>query len=330
MENDFKTILNNAIKAGESTNNIVNSKKIIEHIQRLIRENEDIIAQANQIDIKNNNGPAISFDKISKVFKEVMENEPLVELKEAISISDNIAYSKVYSPKGLVSIVYDGNPYALIYCSLMSILTHNITIFTQDNYSCGLNNLLLQFVQTALSQFGYNKNIIQINYNNAAAIFDNFTTIDFTIIIGNRDFQNKHLKLCHNNVMCSGYDNYDVYIDDELHIDFIKKMLGESHNSTIYLKNNLNFKIDSGIYVNDVDEAAFQIKHNGSKYCTVIFTGDNKAATEFIKGLSFSNVFVNADCFKMSLFDINQRDLLKVKTIILPSAIEPKANEKNE
>jgi len=131
--------------------------------------------------------------------------------------------------------------------------------------------------------------------------------------------QNKYNKLCANALLISGYNNYDIYIEDLEHVETIKKIISQKLNINLYINSGLKVKADNAIFVEDIDEAITQINFNSSGYSSSIFTKNNENASKFIKNINSKNVLVNASPTLVQQLDIKQEDLLKEKNIILPN-----------
>lgn len=87
----------------------------------------------------------------------------------------------------------------------------------------------------------------------------------------------------------------------------------------IYINSNLKIKEENAIFVEDIDEAITYINYNSSKYCSSIFTEDNENASKFIGNINSKYVMVNTSPTVEQSLDINQENLLKEKTVIIPN-----------
>ena len=97
---------------------------------------------------------------------------------------------------GNVAVISDGNPYVIIEMALRNIIAGNTTIFANDKFMLGTNQLLIQIIQSVLEQFNISKYLVQIYItNNFDEVLSNFANIDLVICIGNRNLQNMILKL---------------------------------------------------------------------------------------------------------------------------------------
>jgi len=203
---------------------------------------------------------------------------------------------------------------------LLGILTHNTMVFDYNGYMGGTNGLLINMVQTILEKENLKKEMFQHSVTlRSNEFFDNFKSINKTVIIGNNEFINKYLKECTTETIVSGYQNYDIYIESLKDIEFIKKILMQKLYVNIYINNNLKIKEENAIFVEDIDEAITYINYNSSKYCSSVFTEDNENASKFIDNINSKYVMVNTSPTIEQSLDISQEDLLKEKNIMIPN-----------
>jgi hypothetical protein len=117
----------------------------------------------------------------------------------------------------------------------------------------------------------------------------------------------------------SGYKNYDLYIDYLVDEELARKIIKQGLNINYYINNNINVDLDNAIYVEDVEEAITYINYNGSNYSSGIMTNDNNSAAMFVNMINSKNVFVNASPTLEQSLDLEEKDLLKEKTIVMPN-----------
>ncbi len=321
MEQDsVKNIINNAIIANR--NNKYNyEKELVSNFARAIRENIKLFESTNEIDLNNKNGFKLDNNLIDKILKKYENTEPLIKLKDKISLMDNqLLNSKLYTKLGVVLVMFDGNTYTMLEMILLGLLTHNTMVFTYNGYMGGTNELLINMVQTILEKENLKKEMFQHSVTlRSNEFFDNFKSINKTVIIGDNEFINKYVSECTTETIVSGYQNYDIYIDSLKDIDFIKKIIMQKLNFTIYINNNLKIKVENAIFVEDIDEAITYINYNSSNYCSSIFTENNDNASKFIGNINSKYVMVNTSPTIEQSLDISQEDLLKEKNIMIPN-----------
>ena len=321
MEQDnINLIIQNAINS-RKYNNIKNENELISILKKNVVDNYSLFEETNKIDLSNNNGFNLDKNVIENIFNRYLNVKPLLNETNYSNITkDNLLTSKVYSSLGIIHVIFDGNTYTMLEIILLSLITHNTTIFSYNGYMLGTNGLLINFVQTLLDEKGYKKEMFQHSFNlKPELFFDNFKTINKTIIIGNTDLQNKYSKLCPNSLLISGYNNFDIYIDDLENLEVIKKIVDQKLNINLYINSNLNIKSETAVFVEDIDEVITLINYNSSGYSSSIFTKNNENASKFIRNVNSRNVLVNASPTLQQQLDIKEDDLLREKNIILPN-----------
>lgn len=183
----------------------------------------------------------------------------------------------------------------------------------------GTNQLLIQIVQSVLEQFNISKYLIQIFISETFDdILSNYANIDLVVCIGNHNLQNLVLGKCRVKTIISGYENFDLYIEDITHIDFLNKLVHTGLNIQIYVNNEIKLDYPDVMSVADIDEAIAHINYNGSRYSSSIFTTSTENASKFIKEVKSKFVTVNTSPVIDRIMDIKQTDLINEKTIIYP------------
>lgn len=320
VQDNINLIIQNAINS-KKYNDIKKENELIANLKKAILENYTLFETTNKIDLSNNNGFVLEKNTMETIIDRYINAIPLINSKDNSTITENdLLMSNVYSNLGIVHVIFDGNTYTMLELILLGILTHNTIIFTSNGYMHGTNGLLLNIVHTILEKEEYKKEMFQHSFIiRPEDFFDSFKTINKTIVIGDSEMQNKYNKLCANVLLISGYNNYDIYIEDLEHVETIKKIISQKLNINLYINSGLKVKADNAIFVEDIDEAITQINFNSSGYSSSIFTKNNENASKFIKNINSKNVLVNASPTLVQQLDIKQEDLLKEKNIILPN-----------
>ncbi|MGE5455995.1 MAG: hypothetical protein ACM3O4_02710 [Ignavibacteriales bacterium] len=289
----------------------------INSIKEFINQNEDLIEQANIVDIRNDNGFKVNFKVFDRIFNDIKKEE-LIYGRVISSEKDDqkkIIYGKQIDSVGNTVIVFDGNPYVLIEMTLKSILANNTVIFNYDGFMLGINKLLMDFIQKALEKNGLSKyQIQQFISNDGKELLMNYANVDLVIAIGSHDLQLDVLKNSYNKSITSGYEYFDIYVESEQHMDFIKKILDKNIN--LYV--NEKIKMLDGIIVNDIDEAISQINYNGARFGAAIFTDNADNASQFLREVKAQMVLVNTSPTFERILDISLSDLIRTKTFIYP------------
>ena len=320
QDNNINKIISNALQVNKDILS-ENIKAIIAQIQKALDNNKKVIEQANITDKKNNNGFILDFNIIKNIFSN-LEKENIFYGDVTLSQKDDekrIVYGTQIMDYGNVVVITVGNPYTMIEMFIRNIMAGNTTIFSNNGFMFGTNQLLIQIIQSVLEQFNISKYLVQIYVSeNFDEVLSNFANIDLVVCIGNRSLQNMILKKSKNRTIVSGYENFDLYIEDNSHLDFLNKILNTGLNIQLYINGDSKLDHSSAIMVSDIDEAIAQINYNGSRYSSAIFTTSSENASKFIKEVKSKIVTVNTSPTIERIIDIEQKDLINEKTIIYP------------
>lgn len=331
QDNNINKIISNALQVNKDILS-KNIKPIINQIQKALESNKEAIEQANSIDKKNNNGFILDFNIIKNIFSN-LEKENIFYGDVTLSQKDEekkIVYGTQIMDYGNVVVITDGNPYTIIEMVVRNIMAGNTTIFSNNGFMFGTNQLLIQIIQSVLEQFNISKYLVQIYVSeNFDEVLSNFANIDLVVCIGNHSLQNMILSKSKNKTIVSGYENFDLYIEDTSHIDFLNKIINTGLNIQLYINSNTKLDHSSAIIVNDVDEAIAQINYNGSKYSSAIFTTSTENASKFVKEVKSKIVTINTSPTIERIIDIKQTDLINEKTIIYPFNFKLDGNRNN-
>lgn len=327
-DKDISKIITNALQVNKDKLS-ENIKSIIMQMKKAFESNKKIIEQANSIDQKNNNGFILDFNVIDNIFTDLKE-ENIFYGDVILSQKDenkNIIYGTQIMDYGNVIVITDGNPYITIEMAIRNIMAGNTTIFANEGFMFGTNQLLIQIMQSVLEIFSLSKNLIQMYVSESFdEVLANFSNIDLVVCIGNHNLQNLVLNKSKNKTIVSGYENFDLYIEDATHIDFLNKMLDTGLNIQVYINSDINLDYPNAIIVSDIEEAIAQINYNGSRYSSAIFTAETKNASKFIKEVKSKIVTVNTSPTIERILDIKQTDLINKKTIIYPFSFKLDGN----
>ncbi len=324
MQDSINKVISNALIVNKYILS-KNIKPIINQIKIALENNKESILQANKIDQKNNNGFIIDFNIINNIFSN-LKNETILYGDVTLSQKDDekkIIYGKEILDYGNVVVINDGNPYITIEMVIRNIMAGNTTIISNSGFMIGTNQLLIQIIQSVLEQFNISKYLVQIYVSeNFDEVLSNFANIDLVVCIGNHSLQNMILSKSKNRTIVSGYENFDLYIEDKSNIDFLNKILNTGLSFQLYIKEDLNIDYQNAIIVSDIDEAIAQINYNGSKYSSAIFTTSTENASKFVKEVKSSIVTINTSPTIERIIDIKQTDLINEKTIIYPNSFK--------
>lgn len=320
QENTINEIISNALYVDKSIL-VKQIKSVIIQIEKSLKDNKETIRQANIIDIKNNNGFNIDFNVIDNIFSNI-EKETILYGNVSLSQKDNenkLIYGKEILDCGNVVVINDGNPYIIIEMALRNIMAGNTTIFSNNGFMFGTNQLIIKIMQSVLEQFNISKYLVQIYISeNFDELLSNFANIDLVVCIGDHNLQSMILKKSRNKTIISGYENFDLYIEDDSNVEFLNKILNLGLNVQVYVNSDIDVNFPNTIIVSDVDEAIAQINYTGNRYSSAIFTSSTQNASKFIKEVKSKIVTINTSPTIERIIDIKQTDLINEKTIIYP------------
>jgi len=326
----YRQMLGNSIMSHTNMSKDLDSKNIINYIFNIINENEKLLKDTNSIDTSNNNGFEIDFSTISKIKEELVISEDIY--RKVLSMNkneNNYLEGRQTDNLGTIGVVYNGNTYILLELALKSILSHNSMIFSSNEYMRGTNELIIILIRRALKEYKVDENLIQADYSgDYIGLVENNISVNKVILIGNRELQNNVKKQAKTNLVCRGYDSFEIYIEDLTNISFIKLIVQQKKNIDIYIKKSLNNPFDNATEVEDIDEAIAQINFNTTGYSSAIFTDNSENGSQFLKEIKSGNISVNASPILNKLLNIDIGEMLFVKNMYFPNPLTP-SNEKN-
>lgn len=321
MENKIESVITNSRTINKETISKEKIKKIIDQLFQSLSNNKDAMMVANEIDIKNSNGFKLDFNVINQIFKNV-ENETIYYGDVIYSERNDekkFVYGKYLDSKGTVLMINEGNTYILLEMILKNLIANNVLIINTSGYMYGTNNFLIEVLQTLLENNGNSKNQIQICISETCEeILKHYTSLDLVVCIGNHNLQRFVQNHCKNELIISGYENFDIYLETAKYIELINNIIKQGVPIQFYINRNLNIDIENAILVDDIEEAVAQMNFNGNRYSTAIFTEDINSASYFLKNIKSKIQTINTSPTIERICDINQQQLMIEKTIIYP------------
>ena len=321
---EIRSILGNSTMAYTNMDKNINGNEVIKAIYDLLCEDKENIIKANKIDVKNKNGFSLEWEQVSELYEKVSMIED--SYRKVISMNknaNNYLEGKQTDNLGNICAIYDGNTYCLLELVMKAILTHNsLILVSETDYMKATNELIIILVQRILKAYNIDNNLIQILYTTEIEeLLSNSITIGKAIVIGNKSYQNRIRLISKVNTIYIGYNTFDLYVDDDANLSFIKKIIKQSNNIDIYVKTGLKFDYDEVTEVEDVDEAIGMINFNTSGYSSSIFTSDNQNASQFLKEVKSKNVAVNSSPLIEDFLNIDINEFLIVKNMIYPNLL---------
>lgn len=323
VQDNISTIICNAITINKDPLK-EKIKPIINQLEKVFEENKEAILNANKIDQKNRNGFLIDFDHLNRIFSNVKQ-EPIPYGEVILSQKDDekqIIYGIQKMDYGTVLVIHDGDPYILLEMAIRNLMAGNATIFSNHGFMYGTNQLFIQIFQNVLKQFQISKYFVQLYITeNFDEILGNYANIDLVVCIGDSLLQQKVLEKSKNKTIVCGYGIFELYVEDEKNIEFIKKIKNSTPKIQIYAKKGINIEDLDVIFVEDIEEAIAQINYTGSHYASSIFTSSKENASKFIKKVKSKTVTVNTSPTIEQVLDIQESDLVYEKTILYPFSL---------
>ena len=296
------------------------NKKIIEVFFKIIKSNEKDINKIYEIEGKSNT----NLDDIDKILNKIEIKSNFKYEIEQRKREDGFIVAKYKDSIGVIGVIFDGNPYLTITLGLEAILSKNAIIFCTNDKMYALTNLLILYLKQALAQNGYNEDLVQvINSEEYLEMYNHNNILSKIIVIGDKELQNKVISNSKIEVTISGYGNYDLYIENVLDIDLLRKILNiKNAKFNIYIHKNISNEIIKQLNIEDyteienVDECIRDININSAKFGSSIFTNNGENANKFLKLVKSKNVFVNSSPDLEGKLDITEEDMLYTKQIM--------------
>lgn len=297
VELDFEKVINNFKKI--IINNKVDFFKIFE-IDNINKDYHDIEFYLNKI------------NTVKNVKKEIEQRKR----KE-----DGFIVSRYKESYGVLGVLFNGNIYVTFKLLELLCKTKNVMILCTNNEKYSITNFVVLCFKQALKASGYDEEIVQvINSENYEEMFKHNNILRKLIIIGNKDLQNKVISKAKVEVVKSGYGCGDIYIENILDFQLIKKIISiNEFEFNIYINKNIEqnkikeLGIENYTEIENIDECIRDININSAGFSSSIFTNSSESANKFLRLVRSKNVFVNASPALEGSLDIEEKDLLYKK-----------------
>lgn len=298
-----------------------NIRPMISELKERLNSNFDLLEEANNVDISKNNGFKLDLNIINNIFTNVLK-EPFTYGDITVSFKDDekkIIYGKEIFDVGNVIVINEGNFYVTIELLLRNLLAGNTTIFVNSGYMFGSNNFLINEIESILKTYDISRNLFQIyvteDYDEVLSYNAN---IDLIICTGDHFLQNMILRKSKVRTIITGYDNFDLYIESKVNLDFLNEILKTGLNINLYIKGDLNLNHSKAMLVHDINEAISQINYTGNRYSSAIFTSNSLNASKFINEVKSKIITINTSPTIERILDIKQTELMNEKIVIYP------------
>lgn len=324
LDNNLNNIISKTYIIDKKCLNEEKIKRVISNLKNSIISSKKELIAANNIDIKNHNGNIIDFSIIERIFKNITNETIYYGNVKTLKKDNNKYYGKQYFDRGNILIFNEGNPYIILEIFLKNFLAGNTSIIVTTGYSYGLNKVLENIIKAVLATNNLSQDFINLFVTNTfeELLKTNYANINLAIAIGNKSFQNKIINYSKVPVLVSGYETFDLYIDEMINKNFLTKIINLHLPMNVYINKNLKIDLRGSMLVDGVDEAIMQINYNGNGYSSAIFTSNENNASNFINKVKSKIVTVNTSPTIERLMDIMVSDLVLEKTVIYPNQIK--------
>lgn len=292
----------------------------------VVKELQDTKESFNELkEIDEKNGSYVEdFDSIIDIINkcEIRSNKEVQRKRE-----DGYIVGKYRDSIGVIGVISNSSLYPVIEIVLKAILTKNSVIVCTNDKLFVTIRYIITAIKTVLKKYGYPEDLVSvINSENYEEMYKHYNLINEIIVVGNKELQISAISKSKNKLVLSGYGCYDIYIEDILDIELIKKILKISNiELNIYINSNISKEdiealgIEEYTEVETDDECIRDISINSAGYSSAIFTKNGENGNKFLKGVKTKNVFVNASPTMERKFDIDEQDMQVEKQVVYPS-----------
>lgn len=297
----------------------IDNLKLINEISNNILESKEIIIKANKKDVFENNGFEIDFKVINEILKKNKDQKSLYKTK---LINDSKNTITEYDNLGVLETFFDGNTYVFIELALKTIISNNTMIFIIQNEYMKYTNIVIHniLIETLKSQ-KLNKDIVQLVYEyDILKYCENNLIIKKAFVIGNTDLHNTIKRVSKLETYYLPYNDCDIYIENINDIDILKEYIEKNNNVLfkIYIKKDLNIKLESAEYVENLNEALEKIRFDSCNYCMLLCSNKKKTKMDVSELCKSKYILINKFMnFNQNLINININEFYCKKNIIL-------------
>ncbi|HOJ78778.1 MAG TPA: aldehyde dehydrogenase family protein [Bacillota bacterium] len=311
---NLSDIIFKAENAYQRMQNEVNTKDIIKLVGEQLLENEDLLEQA-RINDDIEHLPLISIrNEFEKIAERSREYKKTIE---SFKTEDGFIYGTQQESIGVFGVIYEGDPYITAGLVARAIATHNAMILC-TNKNITTNGLIIELTKKVLSANKCPADLVQIVFEGETELCQNSLRINRVLVIGDREKQQEVIEKARVEVMTSGYDHYEIYIEDEVDRELISKIIKSKAKIKILVNEDLKQNYEGLETVDDIDHAIAEINRSGSGFSASIITKDRKNAVKFMTEVKAKTVSVNASPMIHGGFDINFEDLMLKKNVFYP------------
>jgi len=290
-----------------------NSSEIVNAIGAHISKNEDLLIEATENDEINKVSIISIENEIDKVAKQSSLYKKIIE---NFKTEEGFILGSHYVPLGVLGALYDGNPFTAVCLIARAIASHNSIILCTDK-NITTNGVIVELARKVLKINDYPEDLIQIVFEREGIISSDLR-IRNIIAVGNREEQDEITEVAKVNVITSGYNNYEIYIEDQVDKELISRIISSTANIKIFINQDMEEEYEGIECVDDMEHAIAEINRRGSGFSASIITRDRNNALQFMKRVKSRSVSVNASPMIHGAFDIELEELMKKQTLFYP------------
>lgn len=240
----------------------------LDRLKELLIANNNLIINANRIDIKH--------------------NKKQIKVKEFIEIIEK--YRKkdcVLKDDERKIVVYKGNPYLTLHICLQAITQRTKVLLMQENFMLGVNEILLKIINDLLEEYKISNLINRIEEFSITKFEKLKNFYDEVIVIGDTTIYEMLSE--ENNIKFYPYNNIALYCNSEE----LEKL-----QEAIYIYANENEYEIEVIYSDNLNEAIELINQDDKKSIAVLLTKEDENKEKFFYEIKNKEIFVNENPFK--------------------------------
>lgn len=311
---NLSDIIFKAENAYQRMRNETNTKDVIRMVGEHILENGDLLEKA-RINDDIEHIPIISIkNEIEKIAEKSRDYKKTLE---SIKTEDGFIYGTQQESIGVIGVIYEGDPYITAGLVARAIASHNAMILCTDK-NITTNGLIIELTKKVLSVNKYPEDLVQIVFEGEAELYQNVLRINQILVIGDKEKQQEVLENAKVKVKTSGYDHYEIYIEDEVDKELISRIIKSKAKIKILVNEDIKANYEGLETVDDIDRAIAEINRSGSGFSASIITKDRKNAVKFMTEVKAKTVSVNASPMIHGGFDIDMEDLMIKKNLFYP------------
>lgn len=296
------------------------NKNFIKDFCNELLQNEEDINKIQNIDKKYSTFSESIKSILKRIDKQKAYNPQIIEHKR----KDEFIVGEYEDSIGVIGLISDGNPYVTIEVLIKAISTQNAMIICTNNSMYATNKYIIICMQKTIQKYGYPTDLIQIiNSENYNEMYKHNNILKKIFVVGNKNLQDKVISLSKISTITSGYNCFDIYIEEIMDEKLIKNIIEmEDIELNIYINSSISKEKVEELgniqytEVENVQECIRDININSARYSSSIFTSNGQNANEFLKLVKSKNVFINASPTLERKLDFDMKDFTYNKKVM--------------